>query len=70
MSPEDFAKLLLEVAKTEGRKHLPDYVKDNWVDALVELAEAGLLKAWAELLDTMSVVRIETNTVEVVDERE
>lgn len=70
MTPEEVAKLLLEVAKTEARKHLPGFVKDNWVEALSDVAQAGLLVAWAEVLDRVSVVRIEANTVEVVDERD
>lgn len=61
--------LLIDALQTEARKILPDYVKDSWLNALSDVIEKGLYHAWVGIIDG-HVVRIEADTVEVVDERE
>tara|TARA_R110000824_G_scaffold189858_1_gene371286 strand:- start:1358 stop:1573 length:216 start_codon:yes stop_codon:yes gene_type:complete len=61
--------LLIDALQTEARKILPDYVKDSWLNALSDVIEKGLYHAWVGIIDG-HVVRIEANTVEVVDERD
>ena len=61
--------LLIDALQTEARKSLPSYVKDSWLNALSDVIEKGLYHAWVGIIDG-HVVRIEADTVEVVDERE
>ena len=71
--PSDTSKqivgLLIDALQAEARKHLPGYVKDSWLTALSDVVEKGLYHAWVAIIDER-VVRIEADTVEVVDERE
>lgn len=60
--------LLIDALQTEASKHLPGYVKESWLNALSEVIEKGLYHAWVGIIDG-HVVRIEADTVEVVDER-
>ena len=61
--------LLIDALQAEARKSLPSYVKDSWLTALSDVIEKGLYHAWVGIIDG-HVVRIEADTVEVVDERE
>jgi len=61
--------LLIDALQAEARKSLPGYVKDSWLTALSDVIEKGLYHAWIGIIEG-HVVRIETNTVDVVDERD
>tara|TARA_R100001594_G_scaffold76483_1_gene111083 strand:- start:1263 stop:1484 length:222 start_codon:yes stop_codon:yes gene_type:complete len=60
--------LLIDSLQTEAKKHLPGYVDEAWLNALSDVLQSGLYHAWIAIID-QHIVRIEADTVTVVDER-
>jgi hypothetical protein len=69
---DDVAKqivgLLIDALEAEAKKHLPDFVKEQWLMALTSLIEKGLYHAWLSVIQGQ-VIHIQTDILDIIDER-
>tara|TARA_R100000008_G_C3502973_1_gene124682 strand:- start:86 stop:322 length:237 start_codon:yes stop_codon:yes gene_type:complete len=72
MSDNDIAKqivgLLIDSTQKEAKKHLPDFIQDNWIAGFTNIIEAGLYHAWISIVEGQ-VIHIKTSVVDIIDER-
>jgi len=70
MSPEQVVDLLVASIENHARKRLPSYVKASWLGAFADLIGHGLKQALVKVIEDITITRIESDTAEIIDERE
>ena len=70
MTPEQVADLLVASLEQYARKKLPDFIQSSSIAALAHLLADGLKDVWVAIIEDITVDRIMSDDVEIVDKRE
>jgi hypothetical protein len=68
VSTQQIIGLLVNAVEAEAKKHMPDWVVENWLSGFSELLEKGLTHAWSSIVEGQ-LVEIVTDVAEIVDKR-
>lgn len=68
MSTQQIIGLLVGAVETEAKKHLPNWIADNWLSGFSELLEKGLTHSWEAIVESQ-IVELSADVTEIVDKR-
>ena len=69
VTAEELLKRLIDTAEGKAREVLPAWIQDNWLGGLSDIIEQGLRDAWLEIINEVTVVRLEADEISIEDKR-